>query len=356
MNGTVYYFSERSSMNNKFYCGIDVSKKKLDVVLLKEEKFHYKTFENSIEGVILLQEWLKNKLEQDAFVHFCIEATNVYHELAAFTLMENKNFKVSVVNPRRVKSYSKILVNTKTDKVDAKILALYCKQFNPNEFTPQSKERRELRDLSRLMDNLVELRIMQKVRLQTFKTEAAARVVIATIKSIDDSIAEIQQEINRYYEIYPELNGEKDLLVSIPSFGERVSNVLLTEIHKDKNGYYNSRRLTAFFGLDVREWQSGSSVLGKPRISKFGNPRVRNILYMSALVAIRHNEKMSEFYLKLVERGKPKKVALIAVARKLLVIACAILNSQQPYDKNHISYRKSNIAANTLNKELVKLA
>ena len=91
-------------MNNKFCCGIDVSKKKLDVVLLKEEKFHYKVFENSNEGVILLQEWIKNKLEKDTFVHFCMEATNVYHELVAFTLLENKNFKVSVLD-RAVTSY-----------------------------------------------------------------------------------------------------------------------------------------------------------------------------------------------------------------------------------------------------------
>ena len=106
--------------------------------------------------------------------------TNVYHELVAFTLLENKNFKVSVVNPRRVKSYSKSIVNTKNDKTDAKVLAQFCKERNPQQFTPQSKERRELRDLSRLMDNLIELRIMQKVRLQTFNTEAAARVVKST--------------------------------------------------------------------------------------------------------------------------------------------------------------------------------
>ena len=328
-------------MNNKFCCGIDVSKRKLDVVLLKEEKFHYKVFENSNDGVILLQEWIKNKLEKDAFVHFCMEATNVYHELVAFSLLENNNFKVSVVNPRRVKSYSKSIVNTKNDKTDAKVLAQFCKERNPQQFTPQSKERRELRDLSRLMDNLVELRIMQKVRLQTFNTEAAARVVKSTIKSIENTIAETEQEIKYYYDNYPELKQEYELLNSIPSFGKRVSNVLISEIYKDEYGMYNSKKLTAFFGLEVREAESGSSVWQKPRITKFGNPRVRNMLYMAALVSIRHNLKMSDFYLRLVNKGKPKKLALIAVMRKLLVIACAILNSQNKYDENHISTLKT---------------
>ena len=85
-------------MNNKFYCGIDVSKKKLDVMLLVQEKYHYKVVENSNDGVIFLQEWIKSKLEKDAFVHFCMEATNVYHELLAFSLLENKNFKVGIIS------------------------------------------------------------------------------------------------------------------------------------------------------------------------------------------------------------------------------------------------------------------
>ena len=334
-------------MNNKFYCGIDVSKKKLDVMLLAQEKFHYKVVDNSNDGVIFLQEWIKSKLEKDAFVHFCMEATNVYHELLAFSLLENKNFKVSVVNPRIVKAFAKSLVKTKNDKTDAKILAEFCKERNPKPFTPQTKERRELRDLSRLMDNLVELRIMQKVRLQTFNTEAAARVVKTTLKSIEDTITENEKEIKFYYDNFPELKKEYELLNSIPSFGKRVSNVLISEIYKDEYGLYNPKKLTAFFGLEVREMESGTSVWSKPRITKFGNPRVRNMLYMAALVAIRHNTKMSDFYLRLVNKGKPKKLALIAVARKLLVIACAILNSQKPYEENHISY---------YNKDLVQIA
>ena len=324
-------------MSNKFYCGIDVSKKKLDVMLLIQEKFHYKVFDNTNEGVIFLQEWIKSKLEDDDTVHFCMEATNVYHELAAFALLENKNFKVSVVNPRKVKAFAKSMVNTKTDKTDAKVLAEFCKQQRPRPFTPQTKERRELRDLSRLMDNLVALRIMQKLRLQTFKTEAAARMVKATIKSIDNTISETEKEIKYYYDNYPDLQKEYELLNSIPSIGKRISNVLISEIFKDEYGMYNSKRLTAFFGLEVREMESGSSVWRKPRITKFGNPRVRNMLYMAALVSIRYNLKMSEFYQHLVNRGKPKKLALVAVMRKLLVVACAILNSQKPYQENHVS-------------------
>ena len=324
-------------MYNKFFCGIDVSKKKLDVVLLVEDNHFYKIFSNSVEGIELLEKWLSSKVEPNSLIHICIEATNIYHELVACSISEKEQFKISVVNPRKVKHFANVLVKTKTDKVDAKLLALYCKHFEPEKFIPPSKERIELRELSRLMDNLIELRMIQKVRLQTFKTEAAARGVLSTIKSIDNTIAKIKKEINSYYDNFEDLNKEKELLNSIPSFGERISNVLQVEMPKDEYGKYNAKKLTAYFGLDVREWQSGSSIMGKPRISKFGNPRVRNMLYMAALVVISKNLFYADFYNRLIEKGKPKKVALVAVMRKLLVLSCAILNSGKPFDLNHIS-------------------
>ena len=79
-------------MNNKFYCGVDVSKKKLDVMLLVQEKYHYKVVENSNDGVIFLQEWIKSKLEKDAFVHFCMEATNVMIDRIIFVVNKQSFF------------------------------------------------------------------------------------------------------------------------------------------------------------------------------------------------------------------------------------------------------------------------
>lgn len=90
--------------------------------------------------------------------------------------------------------------------------------------------------------------------------------------------------------------------------------------------------------------ESGTSVWQKQRITKYGNPRVRNMLYMAALVSIRYNLKMSEFYLHLVNKGKPKEVALVAVMRKLLVVACVILNSKRTYEENLVSCFKKKTA------------
>ena len=275
-------------MYNKFFCGIDVSKKKLDVVLLVEDNHFYKVFPNSIEGIEILEKWLSSKVEPNSLIHICIEATNIYHELAAFSLSEKEQFKVSVVNPRKVKHFANVLVKTKTDKADAKLLALYCKHFEPEKFIPPSKERIELRELSRLMDNLIELRAIQKVRLQTFNTEIAAHGVLSTIKSIDKTIAETQKQINSCYDKSIELKNYSKLLKSIPAFGERVSSLLLSEIKKDDKGNFHPKKMTKYFGLNVKNFDSGDSVHKKPRIVKYGSPRVRNILYMSALESIVH--------------------------------------------------------------------
>lgn len=328
-------------MNNKFYCGIDVSKKKLDVVLLADEKPCYKVFKNDVASMQYMESWLLSKTKQNSKIHICMEATNVYHLLSANYFSGKENFIVSVANPRKVKNVSKELTKTKNDKVDAKVLAIYCEKFNPARFIPPSKERMELKELTRHLDYLVQVHSTQKVRLQTIQTEVAARGVISTIKLLENSIAETEKEIKNLYEKSAELGKEYRLLKSIPSFGERICPVLLANIYKDETGKYHPKKLTSFFGLDVIDHDSGTSVKGKKRISKFGNPNVRKLLYMSALVIVAKKMFLIDFYNRLVNKGKPKKVALIAMMRKLLVIACAILNSGKPFEHNHVSIRVS---------------
>lgn len=328
-------------MSNKFYCGIDISKKKLDVVLLVDEKPFHKVFKNDVEGMQYMESWLLSKVERNSIIHICMEATNVYHLLSANYFSERENFIVSVANPRKVKNVSKELTKTKNDKIDAKVLAIYCQMFNPAKFIPLSKERMELKELSRHLDYLIKILSAQKVRLQTFQTELAALGVLSTIKQLEYSIAETKKEIKALYDNCPELKKEYELLNSIPSFGERVCTVLQANMYKDENGKYHPKKLTSFFGLDVIDHDSGSSVKGQKRISKFGNSKAREMLYMAALVIVGKNLFLFDFYNRLVCKGKPKKVALVAMMRKLLVIACAILNSGKPFEQNHISARFS---------------
>lgn len=322
-------------MSNKFYCGIDISKKKFDAVLLVDNKTFHKIFENTVIGIQNFEDWILSKTQKNSLIHVCMEATNKYHELTAFYLSEKDNFIVSVVNPRKSNKFALMMEDSKTDKIDAKQLAVFCEKFKPEKFIPPSKELRELKELTRLMDNLVELRAIQKVRLQTFNTESATRGVLSTIKSIDETIAETYKKINNCIETSIELKNYYKLLKSIPAFGDRVASVLLSEIKKDENGNFHPKKMTKYFGLNVKKFDSGDSVHKKPRIVKYGSPRVRNMLYMSALVSIVHNPVMKDFYERLLNRGKKPKVVLVAIMRKLLVLACTILNSNKPYDSEY---------------------
>ena len=339
-------------MSNKFYCGIDISKKKFDSVLLIDNKSFHRVFENTVIGIQNFEDWLLSKTPENSLVHVCMEATNKYHELIAFSLSEKDNFIVSVINPRKANKFAQMMEESKTDKIDAKLLALYCEKHKPEKFIPPSRELRELKELTRLMDNLIELRTIQKVRLQTFNTETAAHGVLSTIKSIEDTIAETQKKINNCIDSSIELKNNYRLLNSIPGYGNRVSSVLLSEIKKDENGNFHPKKMTKYFGLNVKKFDSGDSVHKKQRIMKYGSPRVRSLLYMSALVSIVHNPVMKEFYERLVNKGKPKKVVLVAIMRKLLVLACTILNSNKPYDAEyaveHAYKPKTKISGNVI--------
>ncbi|MFA6988821.1 MAG: transposase [Candidatus Gastranaerophilaceae bacterium] len=115
-------------------------------------------------------------------------------------------------------------------------------------------------------------------------------------------------------------------------------------MHVEDGKSLNAKAQVAHAGLAPRQFQSGSSVHGKPRICKTGNKRLRKALYMPAMNAMRYNKPLSEFYRRLLEKGKLKMVALIAVMRKMLVLAVAILNSGKSYDENWANKYQENFA------------
>ncbi|OGI03692.1 MAG: hypothetical protein A2Y25_08120 [Candidatus Melainabacteria bacterium GWF2_37_15] len=124
------------------------------------------------------------------------------------------------------------------------------------------------------------------------------------------------------------------LLKSIKGIGDRTAWQILSELHAEDGKSINSRAQIAHAGLAPRQFQSGSSVNGRPRICKTGNHRLRKALYMPAMSALRFNHQLSEFYHRLLSKGKLKMVALVAVMRKMLVLAIGILNNNAPFDEN----------------------
>ena len=325
------------------YSGIDVSKDKLDVALtLNGNKIlSNATFQNSILGFQKLSAWIKKHSKSASIVHFCIEATGIYHEGIAEFLCNKEKFIVSVVNPFQSKAFSQSkLLRTKNDKVDAGLLACYCAISKPKEIQKTSKELKTLRKLVRTLNYQIEERSKYKTKLHSVRDDYAAHVVNATILFLSDSITDIEEKIKCHVQENLELKKKIDLLTSIISIGDKTAWQILAELKNIENEKINAKSQVAHAGLAPKEYQSGSSVNGKPRICRTGNKKLREAFYMPAMTAMRHNKPMREFYERLVSKGKPKKVALIAVMRKLLVTAVGVLNNGVPFDEDWFEKRK----------------
>lgn len=334
-------------MTKTLYVGIDVSKDKLDIALTQDGKQIILTaiFENTSSGYKKLFVWIKKYSKGFSKVHFCIEATGIYHEEIAEYLQEQAKTIVSIINPFQSKSFAKSrLLRTKNDKVDAALLALYCAISQPEETVKTSNEVKKLRKLVRYLNTLINERAREKTRLHSNKDADVANVLKGTINFHSQSIAHIEEKIKEHVKNFPQLNEQVKLLKSINGIGDRTAWQILAELHIEDGKSLNTKAQVAHAGLAPRQFQSGSSVHGKPRICKTGNKRLRKALYMPALSAMRFNKKLSEFYQRLLEKGKLKMVALIAVMRKMLVMAISILNSGKPYDENWANKYQENFA------------
>jgi len=309
--------------------GIDIAKAKFDAVLLSGGKARHRTFDNDDSGFEGLIGWL-GKVEAGS-LHACMEATGGYGDDLALFLHE-QGHRVSIVNPARIKAFGQSEgVRTKTDKVDAGVIARFCRAHEPEPWTPPTPRMRELRALVRRCAALKEMRIKELQRRSHGSASALVRRSIEqSIRRLDDEIAAISTAVAELIDGDEHLCRSRKLLLSIPGIGPQSAAILLAEI-PDFKAFGHNKQISAFAGLSPQEHTSGSSVRGKTRVSKAGNPRLRAALYMCALSARRANPTLKAFGDRLKDAGKPPKVVLVAVARKLLVIACGVIKSQRPF-------------------------
>jgi transposase len=316
--------------------GIDIAKQKFDAALLVGGKLKHKACKNTREGFEALVLWLK-KQKVDR-VHACMEATGTYGDALALYLHDTGHI-VSIVNPARIKGFAQSeLLRTKNDKVDAGLIARFCLAMNPGQWTPPSPEIRRLQALVRRADALISMRVQEINRLD-IAHETIGPSIKEHIAYLDGEIEEVKKQIAEHIHQDPNLRGKRDLLDSIPGIGEATIAVILAELNAFQR-FERVENLVAFIGLAPKERMSGSSIKGKPRLSKMGHARLRKALYMPALVSIQYNPVIREFHRRLKERGKNGKVIVCAVMRKLVHIIFGILRSGQPFNPNF----KSNFA------------
>jgi len=300
------------------FLGIDIAKQKFDALLLVGESKRHKVFDNDESGFEALIAWLG---KQAGSLHACMEATGGFGDDLALFLHE-RAITVSVVNPLRIKAFGQSeMVRTKTDKVDAGVIARFCRSQSPDSWQPPSPHMRELRALVRRCAALKEMRVQElQRRAQGTASSLVAGSVDRTIEWLDAEIKTVSQAAAKLIREDEPLRNSYDLLTSIPGIGPQSAAVLLAEI-PDFRAFSHNKKITAFVGLNPQDHQSGSSIRSRARVSKIGNARVRATLYMCALSARHHNPTLKAFADRLKNSGKPPKVVLVAVARKLLVLA-----------------------------------
>jgi len=327
--------------------GIDVAQDELVVALGRMyddwslELYAHKTFANTAKGFEALTAWVSKQTDASATIRFVMEATGVYHESLAYYLDE-KGIQVSVVLPNKISNYSRTLdIKTVTDKTSSDAITRFGLERNLDNWKRPNPVYKKLRQLSRERNQLVVERTMVKNELHAEQAEAEPnkQSIARTKKRIDllnKQEKEIKVEISELMQTHEESKKASELICSIPGVGLLTAASVLSET----NGFdliRNKRQLTSYAGLDVKDKQSGTSVKGKPRISKQGNKHLRKAMHLPALSAIRHDERFKAVFTRLVQKHGIKMKAAVAVQRKLLEMIFTVYKTGIVYDKNYLT-------------------
>lgn len=315
-------------MNSIPVLGIDVSKDKLDCALGIEDKYKTKVVANTPQGFSELLGWLHKWGIHEC--HVCMEATGVYWEASA-EFLAARSLKISVVNPAQIKAFgSSRLVRTKTDATDARLIADYCRRMSPEAWQPPSPAEQALRAMVQRLDALQTMRTQESNRLEVAR-DAVRQGIADHLAWLDAEIETLSRQIRDHIDSDPDLKHRHDLLDSIPGIGERTIAAILA-FGANPDHFANARQCAAFAGLNPRLHQSGSSVNGKPRMSKVGHALLRKALYMPAIVTLYKTAWGKVFRDRLASAGKPPKLIIGAMMRKLLQVAFGVLKSGQPFN------------------------
>lgn len=313
--------------------GIDVGKAKLYVCLMFDKRSqHSSVFDNTAEGHNQLVSWLIEQNAQSA--HVCMEATGQYGYRIACHLYQ-QGYQVSIVNPTRIKGFAASLMQrSKSDRIDAKVIAQFCVALEPLLWQPPPEEQQCLQELMRRLSAVESILLQEKNRQEWANHPQVKKSVKLHISQLETEIERLNEAIETHFIQHNSLQQQRQLLVSIPGIAEKTAAHLLAELG-DLSRFTNARQLAAYCGLTPRQKQSGTSVRKRPCLSKVGSSRLRKALFMPAICAIQYNPTLQQFYERLRQHGKSKMAAVGAVMRKLLHIVYGVLKHQKTFDPNY---------------------
>jgi transposase len=315
--------------------GIDLAKLTFDATLRTQTgtQTHH-AFANTPAGFTQFHAWLVQHGVTE--LHACMEATNVYWEaLAAF--LHALDYTVSVVNPARIKGYAQATMQrNKTDKLDSAVIAAFCATHRPSAWQPQSDAQRRLRALLRHREDLLLTQLQQQNRLRDTTDALVRRSLQTLLDAIATQLTDLEHSIKAHIATHAALQAKLALLTTIVGIGPLTATKLLAEFGELEQ-YTSAKAAAADAGLTPAQYESGTSVRRRPRLSKQGKAGIRAALYWPAISAMTHCPAFKAFAARLAARGKPKLVIIGAVMRKLVQIAYGVLKHQTPYDPAKVS-------------------
>ena len=317
--------------------GIDVSKEKLDCLWLRElatGKAKSKVVPNKPNGHQALLTWAEKTVGCPVTeIWFVMEATGVYHEALA-TALADAGAPVAVVNPARIRDYAKALgQRSKTDQRDSYAIAHYGLTQRLERWQPELPEVRELKALLARLEAVEKDAQREANRLEKATISQASTIVIDSIQSMLATLTaekeRLEKLVDEHIDGHPTLQQDATLLKSIPGVGPVLSRYM-TMTYRSRE-FQRASQMAAYLGVVPVAYESGSSVRGRPRMSKAGSGVIRAKLYMPAVVASRCNKQARELYQRLLRNGKTKMAALGAVMRKLVHMCFGVLKHRQAY-------------------------
>lgn len=303
------------------FVGIDVSKDRLDVhVRPSGEAFAVARAGEGLESLIA-------DLRGRDVALVVLEATGGFEQSVAAALA-GAGLPLAVVNPRQIRDFARATGRlAKTDALDAGIIALFAERIRPEPRPLAGPEAQVLAELVARRRQLIEMIGMEKNRRRQARGKRVHKSLAAVLKLLEAELAALDRDLDGAVRASPVWRAAEDLLTSVPGVGDITARTLIADL--PELGRLGRRRIAAMVGVapinhDSGAWRGHRAIAG-------GRVAVRNILFMATLTAIRWNAPIRAHYLRLVDRGRPKKLAIVACIRHLLTILNAILRTQTPW-------------------------
>ena len=312
---------------NQVSIGIDVAKATLDLHLLPTGQTH--NLPNTKAG----HKQLRKLLPDPAACLIVLEATGGYEREVVADLLD-AGYRVAVINPKRARDFARALgLVAKTDRIDARVLALFAQKMQPTPVEKTPEKQAEIQQLVARRRQLIDLRTQESNRWHVTRAKAARKSIQTMLNTLEAQVRDIEKAIEAIVEADDDWRNKTQLVESVPGLGGVTATTVVADV--PELGKLNRQQISALVGLAPFNRDSGA-LQGKRSISG-GRKSVRCVLYMAALAAKRCNPVIKAFAQRLAQHGKPHKVVITACMRKLLAILSSIIKSGRPWNPQFAS-------------------